>query len=771
MRILYKLLIAFLFVSILAAIAGSFGINAALSISAKYDEVGEETLPVMRTLEEMRFSGLRIVTSTHEYYSLLSANETNQLEEVERAHIMEGMEDFDILFDKYQILVNKFFPGENGTVEKIRTSSEKLKRTSFELVDLRKKGVPRDEVVEKFEEFEDVEQDFLNDIDEAIENEEEEFNERSEELLSMITYSIKMISITSLLSFFLALFIGVIIAGSISSPLNKLKNAAEEIKIGKLDSRVDIISNDEMGILADAFNTMVDKLSHEISEHKNSEDKLKKKTDFVTNILESLSHPFYVVNTSDYSIALANSAACKEGDAERSTCYALMHKQDKPCWTKGEICPIEEVKKTKKSAVAEHVHYDKDGNARIVEIHCYPIFNSNGEVVQVIEYSLDITERKRSQEKLAESEQSFRTLFDNATDGIMLADVETKKEYKSNKAMCKMLGYSPEEISNISVMDLHPEKDMPWIMEMFEKQARGEISLVENIPVKRKDGTIFYADINTSSMNIAGRLYNIGIFRDITERRRNEEMRRENERLHIANRTKSDFLTVMSHELRTPLNAIIGFSELLSKADEKELNEKHRRFAKNIYTSGHHLLKIINDVLDLSKAESGKIEIIIEKTSIQNVLSESVELIKENAAKRNIKINKKTASDVEYIETDENRLKQVLNNLLDNAVKFSKPEGGTITITAEKEKDMARFSVLDTGIGIKKEDMGRLFQSFEQMESGIARKYEGTGLGLAVSKKIVELLGGKMSVESKYGEGSTFTFTLPIEVKKEGEAK
>jgi signal transduction histidine kinase len=311
-------------------------------------------------------------------------------------------------------------------------------------------------------------------------------------------------------------------------------------------------------------------------------------------------------------------------------------------------------------------------------------------------------------------------------------------------------------------MDLLPEKEIPWIMELFEKQAKGENSLVENIPVKRKDGTVFYADINTSSVNIAGRSYNLGMFRDVTERKRNEEMRRENERLQLANRTKNDFLSIMSHELRTPLNAIIGFSNLLINKSAGELNEKQQRYAGNVYSSGKHLLGIIDDVLDLTNAESGNMEIIIQKMSVPNAFNTSVDLIKEKAASRNVIIKKQIGHDIEYIETDPNRFRQVLNNLLDNAVKFSKPEGGTVTITAEKEGKMVKFKVSDTGIGIRDEDMWRLFQSFEQLETGISRKYEGTGLGLAISKKLVEILGGRITVESKYGEGSTFTFYLPL---------
>ncbi len=409
----------------------------------------------------------------------------------------------------------------------------------------------------------------------------------------------------------------------------------------------------------------------------------------------------------------------------------------------------------------------KHTSGKVTEVlynaHVYQ--NVAGEVQGVFASARDITEHKRSMQMLTESEEKFRSLFDNATDGILLADVETKKHYMANKKICNMLGYSSEEILNLSVMDLHPEKDIPWIIELFEKQAKGENFLVENIPVKRKNSSVFYADINTSTMIISGKLYNMGLFRDVTERRQNEEMRRANERLELANRTKNEFLSVMSHELRTPLNAIMGFSELLNNKSAGELNEKQQRYAGNVYSSGKHLLGIIDDVLDLTNAESGNMEINIEKMSVPDAINKMVDVIKEKAATHNVIIKKQIVPDIEFIETDPNRFRQVLNNLLGNAVKFSKPEGGTVTITAEKEGDMVKFKVSDNGIGIRDKDMRRIFQRFEQLETGIARRYEGTGLGLAISKKLVELIGGSITAESRYGVGSTFTFTLPIKAK------
>ncbi|MDP2846369.1 MAG: HAMP domain-containing sensor histidine kinase [Candidatus Methanoperedens sp.] len=227
------------------------------------------------------------------------------------------------------------------------------------------------------------------------------------------------------------------------------------------------------------------------------------------------------------------------------------------------------------------------------------------------------------------------------------------------------------------------------------------------------------------------------------------------------------FLSNLSHELRTPLNSIIGFSELLKRKVSGELNEKQKRYVDNILTSSNFLLNLINDILDLSKVEAGKIELVFEKIPVPEAINESIILIEEKAAKHNIIIKKEFDSELDFIEADRQRFMQILFNLLSNAVKFSKPEGGVVTIATKKSEDTAEISVSDTGIGIKPKNMGKLFQKFEQLDPGITRKYGGTGLGLVITKQLVELHGGRIWAKSRYGEGSTFTFSLPLKVKRE----
>ncbi|VVB97645.1 Methyl sulfide methyltransferase-associated sensor [uncultured archaeon] len=257
--------------------------------------------------------------------------------------------------------------------------------------------------------------------------------------------------------------------------------------------------------------------------------------------------------------------------------------------------------------------------------------------------------------------------------------------------------------------------------------------------------------------------------KSIAELKRTEEIRHENEHLIYASKLKSEFLATMSHELRTPLNAIIGFSELLKMGGG--LDKKQEHYLDNVLTSSKFLLDLINEILDLSKVEAGRMELAIEKVSVPAMINETITLLKEKAAKHNINLEKDMDPELDFIEVDPQRFKQVLFNLLSNAVKFSKKEGGTVTVTSKREGNMAKFQVSDTGIGIMEEDIGKLFKAFDQLDTGISRKYGGTGLGLAISKKMVELHDGKIMAESRYGIGSTFTFILPIMAKERDRDK
>jgi len=230
--------------------------------------------------------------------------------------------------------------------------------------------------------------------------------------------------------------------------------------------------------------------------------------------------------------------------------------------------------------------------------------------------------------------------------------------------------------------------------------------------------------------------------------------------LEAASRHKSEFLANMSHELRTPLNAIIGFSEVLSERMFGELNEKQEEYLKDIYASGQHLLSLINDILDLSKIEAGRMELEVAEFSVPAAIDNALTLVRERANRRGIRVGQAIDDRVGMIRGDERKVKQVLLNLLSNALKFT-PEGGRIDVRASMNNGgMAEISVADTGVGIAPEDQEAIFEEFRQVGT-VDKKVEGTGLGLALSRKFIELHGGRIWVHSQPGKGSTFSFTLP----------
>jgi signal transduction histidine kinase len=231
--------------------------------------------------------------------------------------------------------------------------------------------------------------------------------------------------------------------------------------------------------------------------------------------------------------------------------------------------------------------------------------------------------------------------------------------------------------------------------------------------------------------------------------------------LEAASRHKSEFLANMSHELRTPLNAILGFSEVLAERMFGEVNEKQAEYLQDILSSGRHLLSLINDILDLSKVEAGRLELELGRFHLPTALDNALTLVRERATRHGITLTQTVDSGVGNIAADERKVKQILLNLLSNAVKFT-PEGGRVGLTATVADGVTTIAVSDTGIGIAPEDQATIFEEFRQVGRDDARKQEGTGLGLTLAKKFVELHGGRIWVQSEVGKGSTFTFTLPV---------
>jgi signal transduction histidine kinase len=359
----------------------------------------------------------------------------------------------------------------------------------------------------------------------------------------------------------------------------------------------------------------------------------------------------------------------------------------------------------------------------------------------------------------------------------------------------RMLGYTAAEVMNqITPADISDLQELiarakslsaelgtpitPGFAALVFKASRG-IEDIYELTYIRKDGSRFPAVVSVTALRdeeeaIIGYLLigtdNTARKQVETERARldqllmdkNIELESARDLAEKTNRAKSDFLANMSHELRTPLNSVIGFSEVLLDQLFGAINAKQHEYINNILYSGRHLLSLINDILDLSKVEAGMMVLDFNDFSVREALETSVMMLKERAFKGEIALHLELAPSADLsIGGDQRKLKQILFNLLSNAVKFT-PAGGTVEVSAVRDGHYIEITVADTGMGIKADDIPKLFQSFTQLESVYTKKFEGTGLGLALTRQLVELHGGRIWVKSEFGAGSRFIFTIPL---------
>ena len=384
-------------------------------------------------------------------------------------------------------------------------------------------------------------------------------------------------------------------------------------------------------------------------------------------------------------------------------------------------------------------------------------------------------QRRQAEEALHDSEARKAAIFDSALDAIMTID-RTGNIIELNPEAERVFGYNRQTIVGkafndlIALPDLTRETSRPLTGYLAGAEPASVRSRVESTATRR-DGTQFPIELSLAAISTKSTPMFIAYIRDLTEQKQQEEMRErsrklEEQNLHIqeANRLKSEFLANMSHELRTPLNAIIGFAEVLVDGKAGALSSLQHEFVNDILTSGQHLFQLINDVLDLAKIEAGKMMLAPETFSVRKVIDEVCAIMRPLALKRNITIQVEAALSVDLVTLDQLKFKQVLYNLLSNAVKFSHDNQVVKIVIALTSHQQLRLEVIDSGIGIRNEDLPRVFREFEQLDAGAARRFPGTGLGLALSKRIVELHNGSITVQSEFGKGSTFTVVLPFAV-------
>jgi PAS domain S-box-containing protein len=389
----------------------------------------------------------------------------------------------------------------------------------------------------------------------------------------------------------------------------------------------------------------------------------------------------------------------------------------------------------------------KDGTEFPIEISLSPL-HTEGETL-VSSAIRDISGRKKAEEK-------FKDLLESAPDAMVIVSKDGRIQL-INAQTEKLFGYNRQELVGQWVELLVPprfRRAHPAHRDGYfvAPRARAMGSGLELFGL-RKDGSEFPIEISLSPLQTEDGTLVSSAIRDITERKRLERQMQE------ASRLKGEFLANMSHELRTPLNAIIGFADLMyrGKVDPAD----HREYLGDILTSSRHLLQLINDVLDLAKVESGKMEFRPESVDLVTLVGEVRDILRGLAASKRLRVEVSIAPDVATVVVDPARVKQILYNYLSNAIKFT-PEEGTIDVRVTAEgATLFRIDVDDTGVGIAADELGKLFIEFQQLDAGTAKKYQGTGLGLALTKRLVEAHGGRVAVRSVPGQGSTFSAILP----------
>lgn len=412
----------------------------------------------------------------------------------------------------------------------------------------------------------------------------------------------------------------------------------------------------------------------------------------------------------------------------------------------------------------------KDGSKSWLETNKLPLRNLKGEIVGILCTYQDITERKNAETIL------YRQLaaIEAAVDGIVI--LEDGCFVYLNSSQVKLFGYeNAEELMAKSWRVLYDPEQLERFDQEIAPALAAQRSWQGEVTATCKDGTTFSQRLSLTY--VTDNLL-VGVCQDISDLKAAEsELRRTNAELERATRLKDEFLATMSHELRTPLNAILGMTEGLQEGIFGSINERQLESLGTIESSATHLLSLINDILDVSKIQSGKVSLDYSKVSVEQLCYSSLAFIKQQACGKGINLITKLSPHLPDLFIDEVRMKQVLLNLLTNAVKFTL-EGGTITLTASllpskspnSEISYLRIAVSDTGIGISSENVPKLFQPFVQIDSALNRKYSGTGLGLALVKKIVELHDGRVGLISELGIGSCFTIDLPCKAQISADA-
>jgi PAS domain S-box-containing protein len=494
----------------------------------------------------------------------------------------------------------------------------------------------------------------------------------------------------------------------------------------------------------------------DITERKRVEEALKINEDNYRNLYENAPVGIYRTKIDGSKILEINTTACRMLGFTKEE---LLNQPSAIRWAdidrRNEIIKI-----LREYGVANNFNADvltKDGS----KLSCMLSMNINKTAGYIEGFIVDITERKQAEEALHESAVRYHTLFNESTDGILIADIGTQTFKYANPALCRMFGYTEDELRTMGLPDLHPKETVQSVVAEFESLARGDKTLAPDIPCLRKNGSVFHADVGAVKIIVDGMLCNVGFFRDITERKLAEEaLKKVAADLERSNKELEQFAYVASHDLQEPLRMVSSYTQLLEQRYKDKLDQDAQDFIGYAVDGANRMQRLIQDLLEYSRvttrgkpfASLDSHEVLGEAIkNLQVTIQETVALV--------------TNGDLPIVRGDHTQIVQVFQNLIGNGIKFQRSGiAPRIHITAENDSLNSRFRVFkvsDNGIGIEPRHFERLFEIFQRLHS--KKEYPGTGIGLALCKRIVERHGGRIWVESEPGKGSTFLFTLPVE--------
>lgn len=497
----------------------------------------------------------------------------------------------------------------------------------------------------------------------------------------------------------------------------------------------------------------------DITEYKQAEESLRKSEMLLRSSIDAMCSPFAIINADTLDIEMANDAYCGQDDIGKK-CHFVSHARETPCCHEEHPCPLPLIRQTGKPVVLEHIHFDRQGNPRNMEVHAYPLFDKNGRLIRMIETSIDITERRRAEEALHKSETRLRTMYETSRDAVMLLD--EKGFFDCNEATLRMFGCDDiDAFCAFHPADLSPAfqpcgtNSLTLANQRIATAMEKGSNYFEWMHQRSDTGQVFPATVLLSRMILDGRTVLQATVRDITERKETaEKLKQTMAELERSNSELEQFAYAASHDLQEPLRMITRYMQLLSLRYEGRLDEKADKYIHYAVDGAVRMKKQIAALLAYSKIESGGRSMAPVNCNdiVRQVLINLNESVRQSGAEV-------TRGELPTINADAQLLVYIFQNLIGNAVKFRNGLAPRVRVEARQQDGAWLFLVSDNGIGIDARHQEKIFQLFQRLHS--KSEYEGTGIGLALVRKAVEHHKGRIWVESEPGNGATFFFTIP----------